>query len=396
MSSSSPLPLRPDARPARGGLPTIFSRAWRDFRPPRPGISLRECLRLVIGALVGIFLTALLCRLAGNTSALPWLVAPLGASAVLVFAMPAGPMAQPWAVVGGNTLSALVGIAGVHGVHLLGSPELAAALAVASAIAVMLALRCLHPPGGATALMMVLGGIGDPSFALYPVLLNSVLLVLAGIAYNHATGRPYPHRQLPAAAGAVDSDLDADLDAVLARYNQVLDVSRDDLKSLLAQTQLRAYDRKLAELRCADIMSRELVTVQFGTPLQEAWALLRSRRIKALPVVDRASRIAGIITVADFMRAAELDIYEGFEDKLRTLVRTTRSVYASKPEVVGQIMTRNVRVAGVQRRLLDLIPLFGSTGHHHIPIIGEGERLVGMITQSDVVAALGRAADPTV
>jgi CBS domain-containing membrane protein len=400
MSSSSPLPLRPDARPARGGQPTIFSRAWRDFRPPRPGISLRECLRLVIGALVGIFLTALLCRLAGNTSALPWLVAPLGASAVLVFAMPAGPMAQPWAVVGGNTLSALVGIAGVHGVHLLGSPELAAALAVASAIAVMLALRCLHPPGGATALMMVLGGIGDPSFALYPVLLNSVLLVLAGIAYNHATGRPYPHRQLPAAAsgaaGAVDSDLDADLDAVLARYNQVLDVSRDDLKSLLAQTQLRAYDRKLAELRCADIMSRELVTVQFGTPLQEAWALLRSRRIKALPVVDRASRIAGIITVADFMRAAELDIYEGFEDKLRTLVRTTRSVYASKPEVVGQIMTRNVRVAGVQRRLLDLIPLFGSTGHHHIPIIGEGERLVGMITQSDVVAALGRAADPTV
>lgn len=399
MSSPSPLPLRPDARPARGGLPTIFSRAWRDFRPPRPGISLRECLRLVIGALVGIFLTALLCRLAGNTSALPWLVAPLGASAVLVFAMPAGPMAQPWAVVGGNTLSALVGIAGVHGVHLLGSPELAAALAVASAIAVMLALRCLHPPGGATALMMVLGGIGDPSFALYPVLLNSLLLVLAGIAYNHATGRPYPHRQLPpagASGAAVDSDLDADLDAVLARYNQVLDVSRDDLKSLLAQTQLRAYDRKLAELRCADIMSRELVTVQFGTPLQEAWALLRSRRIKALPVVDRASRIAGIITVADFMRAAELDIYEGFEDKLRTLVRTTRSVYASKPEVVGQIMTRNVRVAGVQRRLLDLIPLFGSTGHHHIPIIGEGERLVGMITQSDVVAALGRAADPTV
>ena len=56
----------------------------------------------------------------------------------------------------------------------------------------------------------------------------------------------------------------------------------------------------------------------------------------------------------------------------------------------------SIEHAGVQRRLLDLIPLFGSTGHHHIPIIGEGERLVGMITQSDVVAALGRAADPTV
>jgi CBS domain-containing membrane protein len=55
---------------------------------------------------------------------------------------------------------------------------------------------------------------------------------------------------------------------VLARYNQVLDVSRDDLKALLAETRLRAYDRKLAEVRCEDVMSRDLVTVEFGTPLR--------------------------------------------------------------------------------------------------------------------------------
>ena len=383
-------------------MPAFFSRTWwHAFRPARTGINTRERLRLVMGALLGIFLTGLLCHLAGATlvPGLPWLVAPLGASAVLVFAVPASPLAQPWAVVGGNTLSALVGIAGAHGMHLLGSPELAAALAVAAAIALMLALRCLHPPGGATALMMVLGGMSDPAFALYPVLLNSVVLVAAGIAYNHATRRPYPHRQLPPARGGPSGEarqLDADLDAVLARYNQVLDVSRDDLQALLAQTRLRAYDRKLAEVRCADIMSRELVTVEFGTPLQEAWALLRERRIKALPVVDRRFRIAGIITLADFLRAAELDVYEGFDEKLRKLVRSTRSVYSNKPEVVGQIMTRNVRVASMQRRLVELVPLFGSTGHHHIPIIGEGERLVGMITQSDLVAALGRAADPAV
>jgi CBS domain-containing membrane protein len=380
----------------------FFSRAWwRAFRPARTRINTRERLRLVAGSLLGIFLTGLLCHLAGwVVPGLPWLVAPLGASAVLVFAVPASPMAQPWPVVGGNTLSALAGIAGVHGVHLLGSPELAAALAVATAIALMLALRCLHPPGGATALMMVLGGISSPVFAFYPVMLNSVLLVAVGILYNNATRRAYPHTQLPlsglpgAAPSAEDRQLDADLDAVLARYNQVLDVSRDDLKALLAETRLRAYDRKLAEVRCEDIMSRDLVTVEFGTPLEEAWALLRERRIKALPVVDRGFRIAGIITVADFMRAADLDLYDGFDAKLRQLVRSTRSVYSEKPEVVGQIMTRNVRVAGRQRRLVELVPLFGSTGHHHIPIIGEGERLVGIITQSDLVAALGRAADP--
>jgi CBS domain-containing membrane protein len=311
--------------------------------------------------------------------------------------LPASPMAQPWPVVAGNTLSALVGIAGVHGVHWLGSPELAAALAVATSIGLMLALRCLHPPGGATALMMVLGAMPDPAFAFFPVMLNSMGLVVMGIVFNNLTGRVYPHIQVTppgAAASGEERQLDADLDAVLARYNQVLDVSRDDLKALLAEAQMRAYDRKLAEVRCADVMSRELITVQFGTPLQEAWALLRERHIKALPVVDRSFRIAGIVTLADFLRAAELDVHEGFDEKLRKLVRMTRSSYSSKPEVVGQIMTRNVRVMGMDRHLVDLVPLFGSTGHHHIPIIGEQERLVGMITQSDLVAALGRAADP--
>lgn len=392
---------RPEPGTSGASSPRIFSRVWwLAFLPAGAGIDTRERVRLVTGAMLGMLVTGLVCHLAGASMSpgLPWLMAPLGASAVLIFAVPASPMAQPWPVIGGNTLSALAGIAGVHGMHLLGAPELAAAVTVAAAIAVMLVLRCLHPPGGATALMMVLSGISDPSFSLFPVMTNSVLLVLAGIAFNNATRRPYPHMQLSPPVGAISGEerqLDADLDAVISHYNQVLDISRDDLRNLLAQAQMRAYDRKLAEIRCADIMSCELVTVDFGTPLQEAWALLRNRRIKALPVVDKSFRIAGIITLADFLRAAELDVYEGFDDRLRKLVRLTRGADAAKPEVVGQIMTRNVRVAGVERHLIDLLPLFASTGHHHIPIIGAGERLVGMITQSDLVAALGHAANPT-
>jgi CBS domain-containing membrane protein len=376
---------------------TIGTAWWRAFLPARTRINTKERLRAIAGGLVGISLVAILSHLTGGLvgAGWAWLAAPLGASAVLVFAVPASPMAQPWSVVGGNTVSALVGIAGVHGVHLLGFPELAAGFAVATAIAMMLALRCLHPPGGATALMMVLGGISNPAFAFFPVMLNSLLLVAAGVAYNHATRRPYPHAQLPPVMQQ-STDIDLDLDAVLTRYNQVLDVSVDDLKALLAETRFRAYDRKLADVRCADIMSRELVTVEFGTPLQQAWALLRERRIKALPVVDRNFQLAGIITLADFLRAADIDIYEGLEDKLRKLVRSTRSSLSSKPEVVGQIMTRHVRVASEDRHLVELVPLFASTGHHHIPIIGNSERLVGMVTQSDLVAALGRAADPAI
>jgi hypothetical protein len=79
-------------------IPAFFSRAWwRAFRPARTRINTRERLRLVAGSLLGIFVTGLLCHLAGGVvPGLPWLVAPLGASAVLIFAVPASPMAQPW------------------------------------------------------------------------------------------------------------------------------------------------------------------------------------------------------------------------------------------------------------------------------------------------------------
>ncbi len=62
-----------------------------------------------------------------------------------------------------------------------------------------------------------------------------------------------------------------------------------------------------------------------------------------------------------------------------------------KPDAVGQIMTREVRVASEGRMVSELVPLFSEGGHHHIPIIDAERRLVGIITQSDLVRALHRA-----
>ena len=111
----------------------------------------------------------------------------------------------------------------------------------------------------------------------------------------------------------------------------------------------------------------------------------------ALPVVDRVNRIVGILTLADFLNAANLDLHEGFEAKLKKLIRWTSTVNSTKPEVVGQIMTRRVRVARAENPLVDLVPLFATTGHHHIPIVDNDNKLVGILTQSDLVAAVFRA-----
>ena len=186
----------------------------------------------------------------------------------------------------------------------------------------------------------------------------------------------------------------ADIDAVLARYNQVLDISRDDLESLIRETELESYKRRLGTLTCADIMSSVPISVEFGTPLQEAWALMHERHIKALPVTDRTRRVVGIVTQADFFRQLDLQHHDGIAGKLRDLIRATRTVMSNKPEVVGQIMTRQVRVASADRPVVDLVPLFSESGHHHIPIIDGEKRLTGMITQSDFVRALYRAVGP--
>lgn len=365
-----------------------ITRCLRAFRPAQLPVDGKERLRAMLGALVGIFVAAWFSRAAGNVLASSiWLVAPLGASAVLVFAVPASPLAQPWAVVGGNTLSALVGILCCVFIH---EPALAAAAAVALSIGVMFQLRCLHPPGGAMALLMVLMHVTQIQFAWFPALLNSVLLVLAGIVYNSLTGRRYPHVQLQSRNNSSTNSRfnSTDLDVVLTRYNQVLDVSRDDLESILQATEMESYRRRVGEIRCGDIMSRDLITVDYAATLEEAWALMQQHRIKALPVVDKHRRILGIVTLADFMHHANVKAPGHLADRLRTLLHRTTTLHTDKPEVVGQIMTSQVRVASENRHMVELLPLFSEGGHHHIPIIDTTSRLVGIITQSDFVRVL--------
>lgn len=365
------------------------------LRPAPLTVDHRERWRAAFGGFIGILITGLLCRWADSAwlsgPALPWLVAPLGASAVLVFCVPGSPLAQPWSVVGGNTLSALVGIACAN---LIPDPACAGAVAVGLAIAVMFAARCLHPPGGAIALLTSLGHVTHFSFAAFPAFVDSTTLVLAGMAYNQLTGKRYPHAQRAVAPtpGEPPPRFSAeDLDAVLKRHNEVLDVSRDDLESLLRETKAQSYQRLLGDLRCDAVMTREPATVQFGDSLQTAWSLMRERKVKALPVVDRWNKLVGIVTLADFMRHADLDLHGGFADRLRGFVRRVTTVHADKPDVVGQIMTRHVRVASADRPVLDLAAVFSEGGHHHIPIIDERKQLVGMITQTDFVRALYRA-----
>lgn len=169
-----------------------FRRFCFYFGGDQPYVSWIERLRSVLGAFLGLGFVLIFAKYLGEFNGLEeWLMASLGASALLVFALPQSPMAQPWAVIAGNTLSAFIGISAVHLIpnHLLAIP-----LAVSFSIFGMFCLRCLHPPAAAVSMIAILGGVVNFRYALFPVMVDSMLLVVAGAAYSNLTGKLYPNR----------------------------------------------------------------------------------------------------------------------------------------------------------------------------------------------------------
>jgi CBS domain-containing membrane protein len=372
----------------------------RAFVPQRNTVPRHERMRSVAGALVGLLLTAGLSMQLLGTATLPLaLVAPMGASAVLLFCVPASPLAQPWSVIGGNTVAALVGVACAKAI---GNPLLAAPLAGALAILVMFLLRCLHPPSGAVALTTVLGGpavhAAGFGFAFMPVCLNSTLIVLVALLFNNLTGRRYPHSQqsmlqnvhatrdpVPTARVGFTKE---DLDAALARYGQVLDISRDDLEAILLETEAQAYGRRFGVITCGEIMSKDAVTVRPGTPLLDAWRLLRQHGLHALPVLDKAGRVVGVVGQNDFLHHAGLDDYQTLAERLRALFSHLLGMRGSRPGKVAEIMQRHVQTVGQDEPIAELVPLMTNRGLHHIPVVDERGRFAGVVSHSDLLAAL--------
>ncbi|RYD24025.1 MAG: hypothetical protein EOP87_26260, partial [Verrucomicrobiaceae bacterium] len=164
-------------------------------------------------------------------------IASMGASAVLLFAVPHGQLSQPWPVFAGHVLSALIGVTCAHFIR---GPELAAAFAVCLSIGLMHHFKCIHPPGGATALTAVLGGsaIHDMGyhFVIYPVLLNCVLMIGIAVLFNVFFGwRRYPaflsHKETPPALAPVTPTHD-EIVAALRSIDSFVDVNEDDLVKL--------------------------------------------------------------------------------------------------------------------------------------------------------------------
>lgn len=161
--------------------------------PPR--VAAMEVLWSWVGAVIGIALVGLIHAEMVDQTGQALLIGSFGATAVLVYGAIRSPLAQPRNVLGGHVLSAIIGVCAQQ---VLGeTPWLAAAVAVATAIAAMHLTKTLHPPGGATALIAVIGGDSVHSlgymYALVPAGLGAVVLLLVALVVNNIPkGRRYP------------------------------------------------------------------------------------------------------------------------------------------------------------------------------------------------------------
>lgn len=360
-----------------------------------------EPLRAALGAGLGLLACGLI--LAGAAFyAVPdqaglVLIAPLGASAFLMFAVPNSPLAQPWSAVVGNSVSALVAVAVLH----LDLPVTAAAgLAVGLAMVAMALLRALHPPGAAVALTTVLAAPGSLGygFVLVPVMLDTVLLMLVAIAFNRATGRKYPFRQPH--AESVHHTRDAppdrrlglspeDLADLLGRFNLSANIGAEDFGRVLAAAEEAAAERRFAGLRCGEVMSRDVVRVAPATRLRVVADLFRRHAFKALPVCDTGDRLVGIITQNDLIQRARRDArleHRSFAEALSGLLRTP-----AKPPRARDIMTHDPITVLVDTPVGALLHLLADGGVQAVPVL-EGARMVGILTRSDLLAVLARDA----
>jgi len=261
-------------------------------------------------------------------------------------------------------------------------------------------LNCLHPPGGAAALVAVIGGEQIQSlgylYVLMPVGLNVLILGTAVYVTRLLLARKRQEKEIfPYPGEGEEHDLanpvpfsDGDLNRALHEINTYIDVSIEDLNDIYARAMSFAHKRSLGDMLCRDMMTHRVVTVEFGDSLSDAWALMQQHNIKSLPVINKARRVIGIVTVGDFKKEAEKQPGETLEARLKALIKPTVGINSDKAEVVGQLMVSPVITLPEDAPVAEAVAIFTAQGISHVPVLNDEQRLSGMLSRTDVARSL--------
>ncbi len=349
------------------------------LKPNFKVLPFRERIICGLGAFIGLALSSLMSWwLLGEINT--WYIAPMGASSVLLFAVPASPLSQPWNIVAGNSIAAFVGVTCYF---IFPNLTLAFSVAVALSILLMMSVDALHPPSGAVAITAVLGGhsVHDLGyyFVLYPVLLNSILLLVIAIVFNRLLGKQYPqvaHINLrsndPTPTQKVTIQ-PQDIQEVLEQHTELLDISEYDLQKLILEAQEKAHARMTTQFMCKDIMSKDVISLNDQDDILLALDKFKLMNLMSLPVINQQEQLVGTLALYELM--------EWFKR-----VSEPRAQWQHQ---VKQIMVDPVVTVKPEQPIQDLIPYFVERSFNYIPVV-EQQKLVGIVSRADMIAALNQ------
>ncbi|HZV53682.1 MAG TPA: CBS domain-containing protein, partial [Rhodocyclaceae bacterium] len=160
-------------------------------------------------------------------------------------------------------------------------------------------------------------------------------------------------------------------------------ISGEELDEIMQIAERRHRRRRYSDLICANIMSRDVVSVRTDTRLLEAWRLMRRHRLTTLMVVDTLNRVEGVVTLEGFTHGAKASTPASLRRRLYQLLRFP----LGRNQGVASIMVRTSLRATPDTHIVDLVPAM-TRGLHQVPVVDESNRLQGIVTQSDLVAAL--------
>lgn len=364
--------------------------------PPASSLQRKDQWLVLLASFVAMLLVGVMNGLISPDFQHLLLVASLGPTIVLVFVVPNSPFSQPYPVLMGHFLGAVIGVSCAY---LPLEIYWTAAIGITLCISVMFFVGAVHPPAGATTMMPIILGadaVGGFYFVYFPVLSNMTLLVIFALLFHrYLLKKEYPSRAVPT-SDPIHKHKDAsplvrlglqsdDLKGALQDMGAYLDISEKDLTRVYGLAQQRAYTRKFGEIRCKHIMSRDVIGASAATTLEDAWAMLREHKIKVLPVLDDERQVVGIVSLVDFVKRAHLKGFDGMYEQLESFVKGNDD---AAPPRVADIMVSPVFSVNEDDLIAQIVPLLSDQGMHHVPVLDADQRMAGIITQSDLIAAL--------
>lgn len=181
-----------------------------------------------------------------------------------------------------------------------------------------------------------------------------------------------------------------DFQKALQSMGTYIDITVDDLMSLTQRAEQLANRRTTEAIGVSRVMSQPVRTVHPQTPLTEAAHLMVNERISGLPVVDDDSRLVGIITEADFLRALGVPAHQPHHTLWQTLEslfsHLTRHGELEAPDTpVTEHMVKNVVCVHPEQDLHDVIEVMKRNSVKRVVVCDDERRVLGMVTRSDLV-----------